>query len=114
MTTPSRSLAVGMDLWVETRDIFEKVRIESETRMSWVMADGQKIPKSTTGFIFEVYGFNRRTTYYFTEQAAQDAKVMSLSWKMSDMLRYPNRPGIGPDAMRKIAELLGLDTKLES
>lgn len=83
------------------------VRVESETRMSWVLANGVKIPKAWAEPRFDVDGF-RTTPYCLTREAAETMLLRHNQSKFASMVLTC----ADDDTLRKVADALGVSVDL--
>lgn len=84
------------------------VKVESETRLSWVLMNGVKIPKTQTEPLFDVQGL-RTTTYALTKEAAEVVILRQARWRMAGIVQNCADPA----TLRKVADALGVAVDVE-
>lgn len=84
------------------------VKVESETRMSWVLTNGVKVPKAHAEPTFNVSGF-RTTTYALTREMAEKILLRQARWRMASIVQECADPAV----LRKVAEALGINLSVE-
>lgn len=103
-------LSIGATVWVFGRgDTPEIVRVAGETTRSWVLSDGEKVPKSFDGPlpIYDIqlkYGAMQR--YCLTRDAADALLLERARWTMTERIRTCGDVA----TLRKVAEALGMPT----
>lgn len=84
------------------------VKVESETRMSWVLTNGVKVPKAHVEPTLDVSGF-RTTTYALTREAAEKILLRQARWHMARIIQECG----DVDTLRKVADALGVAVTVE-
>lgn len=108
-------LAVGATVWrihFGSPGHFTSARgmkVESETKLSWVLANGVKIPKTQTDAEFRVLGNMRQTTYCLTRAAAEAFVLVHNNQRLG----YAVQTSIDPSVLRKVADALGVNLSVE-
>lgn len=107
-------LAVGSTVWridyggPGSLTVARGVKVESETRMSWVLTNGVKVPKTQAEPILDVSGF-RTTTYALTRETAEKILLRQARWRMASIIQECG----DPDVLRKVADALGVTVTVE-
>ena len=107
-------LAVGAKVWRidwgDPGDLTEAhaVKVQGETRMSWVLTNGVKIPKTWSQPRFDVEGF-RTTPYCLTREAAEAMLLHHNRNKLGSMVLVCTDDAVP----RNVAEALGVNLSVE-
>ena len=84
------------------------VKVEGETRMSWVLTNGVKIPKTWGEPRFDVNGF-RTTPYCLTREAAEQMLLRHNQSQIGSMVLSCSDDVV----LRRVAEVLGVKVAVE-
>lgn len=86
-----------------------QVAVTSETRTSWVLANGVKIPKTQTEPRFDVRGRMSTTPYCLTLEEAEAMVLQHARWHLAAAVK----DCIDVATLRKVAEVLGVRVEVE-
>jgi hypothetical protein len=105
------ALGIGSTVWRFGRnDMPTALRVTSETTRSWVLADGQKVPKSCPDPIVNVSPkFGATLRYCLTREAADAMALERSRWEMAERIKRCTDVA----TLRTIAATLGMTTGVQ-